>query len=110
MIQDHTVDAPKALDWSQGNWPSGYRQNPNNYLGSTITIEYPLTEEEKKKIRDSLDINPVIDFKGRAYRFDLYLGKRKVGYFDKDNKEVRTSLSAEELEGQLLRNEALGVE
>jgi len=93
------IDSPHELEWSKGNFPSGYRKDPiNDYIGQTITIKYPLTEEEMKKIQDSLDVDPVIDFKRGIYRFDLYLGKKKVGYFDKHNKEVKLSLSPEEFE------------
>jgi murein DD-endopeptidase MepM/ murein hydrolase activator NlpD len=93
----------RALDWSQGRWPSGYRQKPGDYLGINKTIEYPLTDEEMSKIQDSLDIDPVIDFKRRIYRFDAYLGGKKVGYFDKHKKEIKLSLTPEELE-EILRN------
>ncbi|MEK6531586.1 MAG: M23 family metallopeptidase [Deltaproteobacteria bacterium] len=94
------------------NWgtlgPTNYekhvnRVNPMNYFGRVTTIEYHLSEEEMRKIEGSLDIDPVIDFKRGIYRFDLYLGKKKVGYFDKSHKEVSVKLSPEELDG-ILRN------
>jgi murein DD-endopeptidase MepM/ murein hydrolase activator NlpD len=98
-----TIDSKRALDWSKGKWPSGHRKDPmDGYLGSTKTIEYPLTDEEMSMIQDRLDIDPVIDFKRGIYRFDAYLGGKKIGYFDKHTKEIRLSLSPEELE-EILR-------
>jgi hypothetical protein len=64
--------------------------------------QYDLTDEEMSMIQDRLDIDPVIDFKRGIYRFDTYLGGKKVGYFDKHTKEIRSSLSPEELE-EILR-------
>ena len=93
------IDSPHELEWTKGNFPSAYRIDPvNGFIGQTIAIKYPLTEEEMKNIQDSLDVDPVIDFKRGICRFDLYLGKKKVGYFDKHNKEVKLSLSPEEFE------------
>lgn len=96
------IDSPKSFDFSRG-WPGdlrpGDRKDPiKDYIGQKVIIEYDLTEEEIGKIRDSLDIEPVIDFERGVYRFDLYLNGRKVGYFDKQNKEVKASLTPVELD------------
>lgn len=96
------IDSPKSFDFS-GGWPGdlrpGDRKDPmKDYIGQTKTIEYDFTEEEMGKIRDHLDIEPVIDFERGICRFDLYLDGRKVGFFDKQNKEVRASLTQGELD------------
>lgn len=102
------IDSQKGFDFS-GGWPGdlrpGDRKDPMKYIGHTETIEYDFTEEEIGKIRDSLDIEPVIDFERGICRFDLYLDGRKAGFFDKQNKEVRASLTPEEL-NRILGNHA----
>ncbi|MBI1911990.1 MAG: M23 family metallopeptidase [Deltaproteobacteria bacterium] len=95
------IDSQRGFDFS-GGWPGdlrpGDRKDPMKYIGHIETIEYDFAEEEIGKIRDSLDIEPVIDLERGICRFDLYLDGRKVGFFDKQNKEVRASLTPGELD------------
>lgn len=96
------IDSPKSFDFS-GGWPGdlrpGDRKDPmKDYIGQKVTIEYNFTEEETGKIRDRLDIEPIIDLESGICRFDLYLGGKKVGYFDRQNREVKASFTPGELE------------
>ncbi len=77
-----------------------------DYIGQTITIEYDSTKDEIGKISDSRYIEPIMDFERGVYRFDLYMGGKKVGFFDKQNKEVNASLTPGELD-KILGNNAL---
>lgn len=74
------------------------------YINQIKIIEYDSTEEDISKISDSLDIEPVIDFERGVYRFDLYLDGKKIGFFDKQNKEIIADLTPSELEKLLGSN------
>jgi hypothetical protein len=104
------VDAGSKLSWGTTEGPTyvkpttGQFKNPKTYIGKTIPVEgtiYDLTDKEMSMIQERLDIDPVIDFEKGIYRFNAYLGGKKVGYFDKHTKEIKLSLSPEELEDLL---------
>ena len=102
-----TGDTKKISDWSKG-WPGNLdsqdRKDPmKGYLGQSKTVEYPLTEEEINKIRDSVDAVPVIDWKRGTCRVDWHVGGKKKGSTDKQNKEIDLKLTAEVVE-EILRN------
>ncbi|MBI1912429.1 MAG: hypothetical protein HYS21_10570 [Deltaproteobacteria bacterium] len=72
-----------------------------DYIGKTLSVEgtlYGLTEEEKNKIVQEMEVEPHIDFEHGTWRMDMVLGGKKVGYIDKHNKEIKLSLSPEEVE------------
>jgi murein DD-endopeptidase MepM/ murein hydrolase activator NlpD len=100
------IDSPKELVWDGSErHPLELRKNPMDYIGPTITIEYPLSEEEMKKIQSSVDPRPVIDRERGTCRVDWYVGGRKLGSTDKKNKEIDLKLTPEEVE-EILRNPA----
>ncbi|MBI5587044.1 MAG: M23 family metallopeptidase [Deltaproteobacteria bacterium] len=82
-----------------------YRKDPKGYLDVPTAIEgtiYDLTEEEKNKIVQKMEVEPHIDFEHGTWRMDVVLGGKKVGHIDKHNKEIKLSLSPEEVE-EILR-------
>ena len=95
------IDSPKGFDFN-GGWPGDLRpedrKDPMKYIDHIKIIEYDSTEVEIDKISDSLYIEPIMDFERGVYSFDLYLGGKKIGVLDKQNKEVKASLTTGELE------------
>ena len=92
-----------VMDWKKNKLPSGHRQDPSGYFGVTKKIEYPLTEEEKKKVRNSIKVRSRIDLKRGRWEADVYLGKSKLGRLDKFKSEVKFSVTGKELD-EILKN------
>ena len=92
-----------VMDWKKKKLPSGHRQDPSGYFGVTKKIEYPLTEEEKKKVRNSIKVRSKIDIKRGRWEADVYLGKRKLGRLDKFKSELKFSVTGKELD-EILKN------
>jgi len=59
---------------------------------------YDLSEEEHKKVTESLDVMMHLDFPNHSWYGDVYLGKKKVGRIDKDHLDLTEGLSLAELD------------
>lgn len=91
---------------SRVGWNRGDRKDPiKDYFGKTETLEYPLSDEEIKKIRECMHLDRTIDFKSWTWHADVYLGGKKIGRIDKDNLRVEGSIPSKELEA-LMKNPA----
>jgi len=75
--------------------------NPDDYIGKEHEVDgtiYDLSEEEHKKITESLDVKMHMDFVNYSWYGDVYLGKKKVGRIDKDHLDLAAGLSLAELD------------
>ncbi len=75
--------------------------NPDDYIGKEHEVEgtiYDLSDEEHKKVTESLDVKMHLDFINYSWYGDVYLNKKKVGRIDKDNLDLMAGLSLGELD------------
>ena len=99
-----TKDSKAVMNWSNKNkLPSGHRQDPSDYFGKTIKIEYPLSESEMRKVRSCIGVYPKIDLKRGRWEADVFIGRKKVGRIDKFKKQLKLRLTGKELD-ELLKN------
>ncbi len=100
------IDSPARMKWgvtgATGHAPnSKIFLDPAGYYGITIKVYgtlYDLSEEEHKKVTESLDVKMHLDFINYSWYGDVYLGKKKVGRIDKDNLDLMAGLSLGELD------------
>jgi len=101
----HSMD---RLVWNTSTGGTGIDPNCNNYfedpamyIGKEFEIDgtiYDLSEEEHKKVTESLDVKMHLDFINYSWYGDVYLNKKKVGRIDKDNLDLMAGLSLAELD------------
>ena len=83
-----------------------HRINPATFLRyKKDAFKQGLTDEEKKKIREHLFIDLVMDIKNKTWRFDAYLSGKKVGSLDKHTNKISGKITRKELE-ELMKNPA----
>ncbi|VAV85876.1 hypothetical protein MNBD_DELTA01-200 [hydrothermal vent metagenome] len=96
------IRAGTKLVWNTGAGPTWISPSGNNYfknpaayidqeheIGGTI---YDLSEEEHKKVTESLDVKMHLDFPNHSWYGDVYLNKKKVGRIDKDSLDLMAEL------------------
>ncbi len=100
------IDSPARMEWgvtgATGHVPnSKIFLDPTSFYGKTIKVGgtiYDLSDEEHKKITESLDVKMHLDFPNYSWYGDVYLNKKKVGRIDKDNLDLIAGLSLAELD------------
>lgn len=100
------IDSAGELGWnksgSTGVSPTtALFKDPMYYIGRTLSVDgtiYDLTDEEKDKIAQRMAVDPHMDLERGIWWMDVTLGGKRVGRIDKHNKEIKLSLSPEEVE------------